>query len=1297
MVVVGSAVCVSGDSTVAPADQANGDIAIGLVFEVTSPTTCRVITHGQFDGYPAVLVPGAVYFLGESGGLVDIAPQSGTQQMIGFAVSLSGLFVHPDVSAILRGQVGGTPSLDSEGKLAQLPSASAAIPGPGRIPVADSNGLLDAWVSSGTSVTVNASAGSVDINNSVPAAPAAGLNVVWQQDSSNPKKVSAHVPLGSINRVGTVTTGVWNGSPVAVSFGGTGAADAATARNNLGLSLGTHVQPYDPQLTALANVTASADKVPYFTGAGTADVAGLSAAGRALIAALDQSEQRAVLGLGVEDSLRFAGLSVTGERADFGANFLRINANNLTGAPQSGGLMVQYLASDSVSIQGVTGAGFTVASSLAFASGDIVRVHGTLVNDGVYEVAAVSVGMVGVNLLPQEPWCCNSLTVSGAGGNLTKISVSVCRVTNTGNWEMATGSRVPLEYIPVVSTPGLTALATVTPVTGGLPYFVSPSQASTTPLTPAARNLLDDVDAASQRQTLGLSSVASSGLASDLTGVLPVACLPALTGDVEMTPDTGILRIPPASITYDQLQQTVLGDVLLGRSLTPGAVEEIPLTQVGRDLIAQDTVDLQRHALGLGHSDSPEFAGMTINGNLLVNGTKTFVNGEVQEFTNDYLTLNANYTGSVAIPVGLVTTLRSLVNVDVTGAFVAGSGQTDARVTVANVAGFSPHDLVHVQGANINNGFYEVLSIQGSDFVLKGFSILPTESWCGYQLVNAEASGTVSKVLVSVLRSRPTGDWEIATGSNTAGVGLSYATVQRSTQVSQSLANLATAANKVPYFTAPGVAGLTDITPVGRNLLASADASALRTLLGLGSLATQSGAFSGSSSGTNTGDQINITGNAATVTTNANLTGVVTSVGNATSIADRAILNRMLENTAVAQLSGVNSGDQTQASLGLVPGVNIQAYSQRLHSLANLTLADNHLLYLDNQAWSATPVSVAGRSLLASSGAAPDTLAYYTSSSSIGFASLTATGRDVVSQGSVEALRTLLGAGTTLATLDGSNRVVQNPSQSSVVAQADAIPVANAQGKLGSDWGGVANSFATLDGSLKVVQNPASASATPSANAIPLADANGRLDAWVSGHAWHGKLMVTLGYGEPQFAHLALQNTAMTVAGPTPAGLTTSVGRLQYFLPAVSMVVNRIRWHGIATVSNVYKLALYRADTGALVWSSAVSTVSGTWSSTTTGLPITIQGGVPYWVGISCSTSTGTTAGFRSLARPVSSSLGVANLPGNLSFYGGARYAQIAVTSGNWPATLPALSAANFATTGTTGTVPMLWLDNNPA
>ena len=69
-----------------------------------------------------------------------------------------------------------------------------------------------------------------------------------------------------------------------------------------------------------------------------------------------------------------------------------------------------------------------------------------------------------------------------------------------------------------------------------------------------------------------------------------------------------------------------------------------------------------------------------------------------------------------------------------------------------------------------------------------------------------------------------------------------------------------------------------------------------------------------------------ITGNAATATsantvsTNANLTGPVTSVGNATSIANGAITNAMLANTAVANLTGTNTGDQTISLTGDLSG-----------------------------------------------------------------------------------------------------------------------------------------------------------------------------------------------------------------------------------------------------------------------------------------------------------------------------------------------------------------------------------------
>ena len=70
----------------------------------------------------------------------------------------------------------------------------------------------------------------------------------------------------------------------------------------------------------------------------------------------------------------------------------------------------------------------------------------------------------------------------------------------------------------------------------------------------------------------------------------------------------------------------------------------------------------------------------------------------------------------------------------------------------------------------------------------------------------------------------------------------------------------------------------------------------------------------------------NTTGNAATVTTNANLTGPVTSIGNATSIGSGVITNAMLANTAVANLSGTNTGDQTITLTGDVTGGGIGSF-----------------------------------------------------------------------------------------------------------------------------------------------------------------------------------------------------------------------------------------------------------------------------------------------------------------------------------------------------------------------------------
>lgn len=127
-----------------------------------------------------------------------------------------------------------------------------------------------------------------------------------------------------------------------------------------------------------------------------------------------------------------------------------------------------------------------------------------------------------------------------------------------------------------------------------------------------------------------------------------------------------------------------------------------------------------------------------------------------------------------------------------------------------------------------------------------------------------------------------------------------------------------------------------------------------------------------------------------------------------------------------------------------------------------------------------------------------------------------------------------LQAGTETGSTGAS--VVAHGNNFTQTPTANKVPVANSSGKLPAGWGGAPSTLATLNASSLVVENPANASVTPTANYIPIANGSGLissswLDLLLRGTGSDGA--VTLGAGTTTLTRDMYYTTLIVPNGAT--------------------------------------------------------------------------------------------------------------------------------------------------------------------
>lgn len=390
------------------------------------------------------------------------------------------------------------------------------------------------------------------------------------------------------------------------------------------------------------------------------------------------------------------------------------------------------------------------------------------------------------------------------------------------------------------------------------------------------------------------------------------------------------------AIVFAKIQQVASG-VLLGRaSAGSGNVESITLTAAGRALLDDADAAAQRTTLGLDTMAVQPASGVAITGGtaVLSSGTITYVtiNGGVISGITDLAIADGGTGASTAS--GARTNLGLVIGTDVQAydpalASIAGlttaSGQfiyTTASDTYATstitAAGRAILDDADASAQRttlglgslavkntVGSGDYDSSSIVTANIADSAITTAKLADSGVTTVKIVDASVTVDKLASNAVTTAKIIDSGVTTAKIANGA-VSYAKIQ------------ATSASDVLLGRSSASGGTVEeiaCTSAARSILDDATIADIRATLGLGTLAVQNGSFSGTSTGTNTGDQ--------TITLSGDVTGTGTGAFAAT-IANSAVTSAKINDGAVitAKISddAVTSAKMADNSAAIVAG-----------------------------------------------------------------------------------------------------------------------------------------------------------------------------------------------------------------------------------------------------------------------------------------------------------------------------------------------------------------------------------------